>query len=275
MNLGTLIGLLLGTALIGTAAVLSAAATGVSLMALVDVVSLLIVVGGSLAATAIAFKMKAVVRLFGLLKMIFKDDGFTLGDVVDDLCDLAEANRRGRKEFEAALQTNPQSMNFRMHMVRDGSELILGGTKIDDIEAIMENMEAYREQREMQEMNVMKSLGIYAPAFGMVGTLIGLVFMLKGMGQPPPPGMDVDPQAQMGNSMAVALITTLYGALFANFLFLPFADKLKGKNDDKKVQSALITEGILLISQKAHPLQVREKLNAYLPPKMRKKLEDE
>tara|TARA_B100000900_G_C20087017_1_gene516419 strand:- start:65 stop:541 length:477 start_codon:yes stop_codon:yes gene_type:complete len=158
-------------------------------------------------------------------------------------------------------------------MVRDGAELILGGTKIDDIEEIMENMEAYREQREMQEMNVMKSLGVYAPAFGMVGTLIGLVFMLQGMGQPAPDG--VDPQAQMGQSMAVALITTLYGALFANFLFLPFADKLKGKNEDKKVQSALITAGMLLIAQKVHPLQVREKLNAYLPPKMRKKPEDD
>ena len=56
-----------------------------------------------------------------------------------------------------------------------------------------------REQRETQEMNVMKSLGVYAPAFGMVGTLIGLVFMLRGMGQPPPPGMDIDPQAQMGH----------------------------------------------------------------------------
>ena len=95
------------------------------------------------------------------------------------------------------------------------------------------------------------------------------------MGQPPPPGSDIDPQAQMGQSMAVALITTLYGALFANFLFLPFADKLKGKNQGKKVESALITEGVLLVAQKTHPLQIRERLNAYLPPKMRKKLEDE
>ena len=275
MNLGTIIGLLLGIILIGLAAVLSAMATGVSLMALVDVVSLLIVVGGSLSATAIAFKMSTVFRLFGLLKMIFKDDNFTLGDVVDDLCELGAANRAGRKEFEAALGSAPQSMPFRMHMVKDGGELILGGTKIDDIATILDNQEEYREQREMQEMNVMKSLGVYAPAFGMVGTLIGLIFMLKGMGQPAPPGVDVDPQAQMGNSMAVALITTLYGALFANFLFLPFADKLKGKNDGKKVESALITEGVLLIAQKIHPLQIRERLNAYLPPKMRKKPEDE
>tara|TARA_B100001094_G_C17565782_1_gene500515 strand:- start:59 stop:535 length:477 start_codon:yes stop_codon:yes gene_type:complete len=158
-------------------------------------------------------------------------------------------------------------------MVNDGAELILGGSKQDDVESIMENMESFREQRELQEMNVMKSLGVYAPAFGMVGTLIGLVFMLGGMGAEPAEG--VNPQEAMGKAMATALLTTLYGALFANFLFLPFADKLKGKNEDKKVQSALITEGILLIGQKVHPLQVREKLNAYLPPKMRKKPEDE
>ena len=109
MNLGTLIGLLLGTALIGTAAFLGAAASNQPISQLGDVNSLLIVVGGSIAATAIAFKMKAVLRLFGLLKMIFKDDGFTLGDVVDDLCDLASAQRSGRKEFEAALQGSPQT----------------------------------------------------------------------------------------------------------------------------------------------------------------------
>jgi len=273
MNLGTLIGLLLGTALIGTAAVLGAAQSNQPISQLGDLNSILIVVGGSIAATAVAFKMKDVLRLFGLLKMIFKDDGFTLGDVVDDLCDLADAQRSGRKVFEAALQNAPQNMKFRLHMVNDGAELILGGTKQEDIESIMENMESFREQRELQEMNVMKSLGVYAPAFGMVGTLIGLVFMLGGMGQET--GPDTNPQAAMGAAMATALLTTLYGALFANFLFLPFADKLKGKNEDKKVQSALITEGILLIGQKVHPLQVREKLNAYLPPKMRKKPEDE
>ena len=139
MNWSTIIGLLLGTALIGAAAFLQSIETGLSLATLIDVTSLLIVVGGSLAATAIAFKMKTVFRLFGLLKMIFKEDDFTLGDVVDDLCDLGEANRRGRKELEAALGAAPQSMKFRMHMVKDGGELILGGSKIDDIETIMEN----------------------------------------------------------------------------------------------------------------------------------------
>ena len=84
MNLATLIGLLLGTALIGTAAFLSSMKSGVSILTLIDVTSILIVVGGSLAATAIAFNMKTVVRLFGLLKMIFKDDNFTLADKISN-----------------------------------------------------------------------------------------------------------------------------------------------------------------------------------------------
>ena len=76
--------------------------------------------------------------------------------------------------------------------------------------------------------------------------------------------------AQLGLSMAVALITTLYGALFANFFFLPFSDKLKGKNEDKKIESALCTEGVLLIFKKVHPILVREKLNAFIPRAQRK-----
>ena len=137
MNLATLIGLLLGTALIGTAAFLGASDSNQPISVLVELNSFLIVLGGSLAATAIAYKMKDVARLLGLLKMIFKQDSFTLGDVVDDMCDLAASHRSSRKEFEAALQASPQNMKQRLHMVNDGAELILGGSKHEDIESIM------------------------------------------------------------------------------------------------------------------------------------------
>ena len=261
MNLGTIIGLILGLALMGVAAVLGASGAGVSIIALWDLVSLLIVFGGSLAATAIAFRLSQVLALFKLMKMIFQDDNFTLGDVVDDICALGESYRKGRKDLESALESDPESMPFRMHMVKDGCNLILGGSKPDDIETILENTEKYRDKREGMEANIMKTLGMYAPAFGMIGTLIGLIFMLAGMG-----GGGSD----LGASMAVALITTLYGAFFANFLFLPFSDKLKGKSEAKKIESAMMTEGIILIALKKHPMEIRERLNAYLPPAMRK-----
>lgn len=265
MNFGTIIGLILGMSLMGLASYLGASNAGVPIGSLWDGTSVLIVFGGSLAATAIAFKMSQVVHIFKLLKMIFQDDNFTLGEVVDDLCNLSTAYRKSRKDLESALESPPEGMPFRMHAVRDGCELILGGTKIDDIESFLDNNAAYREIREKEDVNVMKTLGTYAPAFGMIGTLIGLIFMLAGMGS----GGD-----DIGGAMAVALITTLYGAFAANFLFLPFADKLKGKNESKKIEDALTTAGVLLIAQKKHPIEIRDSLNAYLPPKLRKKEED-
>ena len=266
MNFGTIIGLLLGLALMGLASFIGASNVGVPVTALLDYTSILIVFGGSLAATAIAFKLTQVLGLFKLLKMIFQDDNFTLAHVVDDICKLSESYRKSRKDLESTLSSSPESMPFRMHAVTDGCQLILGGTKPDDIETFLNNNAEYRELREREDVNIMKTLGMYAPAFGMIGTLIGLIFMLAGMGTG---GAD-----KIGSAMAVALITTLYGAFAANFLFLPFADKLKGKNEAKKVEDALTTAGVLMIAYKKHPLEIRDALNAYLPPKLRTKEED-
>ena len=265
MNLGTIIGLLLGLTLMGFASFIGAANVGVPVTALFDYVSILIVFGGSLAATAIAFRMSQVLHLFKLLKMIFQDDSFTMGHVVDDICKLSESYRKSRKDLESAISSTPESMSFRMHAVTDGCELILGGTKPDDIETFLNNNAEYRELREREDVNIMKTLGTYAPAFGMIGTLIGLIFMLAGMGSG---GAD-----KIGSAMGVALITTLYGAFAANFLFLPFADKLKGKNETKKIQDAMTTAGVLMIAYKKHPLEIRDALNAFLPPAQRVKEE--
>ena len=135
-----IIGLILGMSLMGLASYLGASNAGVPIGSLWDGTSVLIVFGGSLAATAIAFKMSQVVHIFKLLKMIFQDDNFTLGEVVDDLCNLSTAYRKSRKDLESALENPPEGMPFRMHAVRDGCELILGGTKIDDIESFLENL---------------------------------------------------------------------------------------------------------------------------------------
>ena len=157
-------------------------------------------------------------------------------------------------------------MPFRMHMIKDGIQMIVDGSKPEDIQEIMENQEKYRASREGIKANVMKKLGEYSPAFGMVGTLIGLVMMLYGMAK----GESDNMAAELGKSMAVALITTLYGAIFANFFFLPFSDKLKGKNEQKNVESALCTEGVKLIALKVHPIMVRERMNAFIPRAQRK-----
>ena len=270
MNLSTIIGLLLGLGLIGSAAFISASEAGLSLMKLWSFVSLLIVVGGALAATAIAFKLSEVLSIFKSLSRIFDDDDYVLQDIVLDFISLAASHRKG--ELGNVLEETPEAMPYRLKVIKIGCQYISEGMKKDDIRDILENMEEYRAIREGQQANVMKTLGVYTPAFGMVGTLIGLVFMLAGMAEPALPGED--PAAKLGGAMGVALITTLYGALFANFLFLPFADKLKGKSEGKKVESFLILEGVMLIFEKTHPIMMRDKLNAFLESKDRIKEEE-
>ena len=113
----------------------------------------------------------------------------------------------------------------------------------------------------------MKTLGTYSPAFGMVGTLIGLIMMLLGMGNS---SGESDMAATLGLSMSIALITTFYGAVLANLLFLPFSEKIKSRNKENTVAGELVIEGLCLIHQKKHPIMIRDILNSYIPPSERK-----
>ena len=122
----------------------------------------------------------------------------------------------------------------------------------------METRIEYREKRENVQKSMLKSMGDLAPAWGMVGTLIGLVLMLAGFGGEG--GAD-----NLGGGMAAALITTLYGAVFANLFFLPMADKMGNKTTQTSMSAALLVEAARLIHQKKHPLIVREKLNSFIP----------
>tara|TARA_B100000073_G_scaffold334533_1_gene327169 strand:- start:674 stop:1483 length:810 start_codon:yes stop_codon:yes gene_type:complete len=264
MNLGTIVGLVLGFILLGYASIEAAGDAGLG--ALWDLVSFLIVVGGAISATAIAFKFNDVVAVIGQFSRTLKDDNFTLKDIVMDFVGLAESARKGPQDLGKALESPPDHMSFRLGIITNGCQYIVDGMSKEDITEILENMEEYRAIREERKAMVMKTLGLYAPAFGMIGTLIGLVFMLGGMANPPE---GVNMSAFLGAKMAVALITTLYGALFANFFFIPFADKLLGISEGKKIESSLVLAGVLLLHERAHPLMVRDKLNAFLERKDR------
>ena len=249
--------------LIGAAAIGSANTGGMS--SLWDGISLAIVVGGAIAATCIAFPLQDVIAALAGFPKVFGSQGFTLKDVVQDYVGLAELARKG--ELAKALDEKPDHMPFRLGGIKDICRMISDGLGKEDIRAILENKEQYRALREIKQANALAKMGEYAPSFGMIGTLFGLIFMLAGMALPPAPG--VDPTAALISNMAIALITTLYGALFAFFFFLPFSDYLKYVNDDKKVESALHLEAAMLLYDKIHPIMVTERLNAFLPRKER------
>ena len=160
-------------------------------------------------------------------------------------------------------------INIKTFFIKDGVEFIAQGIKLDELREILIQREAFRYKRESHESDLMKTMGTYAPAFGMVGTLIGLVFMLFNMGGAG--GID-----DIGPAMAVALITTFYGAVLANLIFNPFSEKLELRNKENGAAHHLMIEGVLLIWQKRHPLDVKDLLTSHLTPSERNKFfEDE
>jgi len=264
MNIGGLLGLVFGLVILIGAAYTGSAASG-GMGSLWDTTSFAIVVGGAIAATCLAYPLPDVIGALSGLPKIFKGMGFTYRDIVQDYVGLAEIARKG--ELAKAIDEKPDHMPFRLGSIKDTCRMISDGLSKEDIRVIIENKEQYRSIREIKHANALAKMGEYAPSFGMIGTLFGLIFMLAGMALPPAPG--VDPTAALISNMAIALITTLYGALFAFFVFLPFSDYLKYMNEDKKMESAMHLEGAMLLYDKIHPIMVQERLNAFLPRKDR------
>ena len=264
MDIATIIGLILGIGLIGGSMLFTSLNYGLSMQAFWNLESMMIVLGGTLSATAIAFRLKDVKNVFSLIKFVFQKPAFELGGLVDDLVALGEAYRKDRQALEQ------QASNLRNRFLKDGVTFITQGSSLEDLREMMETREEYRERREQNEAGLMKTLGTYSPAFGMVGTLIGLIMMLLGMGS----SEGGDMAAQLGGAMSVALITTFYGAVLANLLFLPFAEKINSRNKENTIVGELVIEGLCLIHQKKHPILIRDMLNSYIPPALRKQSEE-
>ena len=260
MDIATIIGLITGIALIIFAMLLEASYDMAELAKFWSASSMMIVLGGTMAATAIGFRLKEILRVFSLIKFVVTKPKFILPNLVTELIKASEANKQGTAELEKHLETT------QTHFIKDGLVFIVNGMKYDDIKQILTRREEFRFKRESHESDLMKTLGTFSPAFGMVGTLIGLVFMLFNMGGDP---------AAMGPAMAVALVTTFYGSVLANLVFIPFSEKLELRNKENSDAHKLMIEGILLIWQKRHPLDVKDLLTAHIPPEERKQFQDD
>ena len=182
-----------------------------------------------------------------------------MGPLVDVACEVSESARKGPSDLEKAVDT------IRIYFLKDGGQMVVDGYSLEEVTDILEVRIEYREKREKVQTDMLKSMGDLAPAWGMVGTLIGLVLMLAGFGGE---GGGTD---TLGTGMSAALITTLYGAILANLFFLPMAEKVKSRISFSSTMQNLQLEAARLIHQKKHPIIVREKLNSFIPPKEWKK----
>ena len=260
MDIASIVGTILGVILLGTAMFMAADTGGLSVALYWDSTSAIIVLGGSLAATAIAFPLPKVIAVFKLMGMVFQKPPWEQKELAQKIIDLSAVARKYIKDLAGEMD------GIRNWFLKDGVQFIIDGVPAEDIKDMMELREATREEKESSEANVMKKMGDFSPAFGMVGTLIGLVIMMFSMGSGGGDDEGGDMAGRLGLSMGVALITTFYGALFANLIFLPFSEKLKAKNEENQKVQALIIEGVLLLAKKVHPIMVTEKLNSFLQP---------
>ncbi len=251
MDFATLIGLIIGTAVIAMAML-----SGADASVFINVPGLLIVLGGTIASTLIKFPIGDCFRAIGLaIKKAFWQEA----DRPADLIQLANTlTNTVRKQNLIALE-NTEVEN---PLLKKGMQLCVDGHKPEFIRNVLtKEMNLSIERHEMSE-KVFRAMGDSAPAFGMIGTLVGLVQMLSSMQEP----------SSIGPAMAIALLTTLYGALFANLIALPIADKLKSRTDQERINKSLIVESVLGIQQGVNPRVLDELLETYLPSHKRSSL---
>ena len=255
MDIALIIGVVLGmAAMIGSIAyALFVEGSAGGFGDFISIPSFGIVAGGMIASIFVAFPMPHVVALGKAIGAVLKPADDKMGPLVDTACEVGESARKGAADLEKAVKT------IRIYFLKDGIQMVVDGYSLDEVTEIMETRIEYREKREKVQTDMLKAMGDLAPAWGMVGTLIGLVLMLAGFGGEG--GAD-----NLGGGMAAALITTLYGAVFANLFFLPMAQKMGNKTTMTSMSASLLVEASRLIHQKKHPLIIREKLNSFIPP---------
>ncbi|NLJ79462.1 MAG: motility protein A [Firmicutes bacterium] len=246
MDLATLVGIILGAGLLIGAIIMEG---DISLYWSFS--SLLITFGGTFAAIMINFSMNQVLGVLPLLRVAFSKKNIDSVHVINTLVEFAESSRR---EGLLALEEKAQALDEPF--LTKGIQLVVDGTDADLVRSILEIELAFLEERHRLGQKIFEQMGALAPAFGMIGTLIGLIQMLGDLTSPD----------QIGVGMAVALITTLYGAVAANLIFLPVAGKLRIKSNEEILIKQVMIEGILSIQAGENPRIVEEKLKSFLSP---------
>lgn len=247
MDLATIFGLLLSFGLL-----LAAILLGGSFMAFMNLPSLLVVVGGTFAVTMICYSFNEVVRSYGvILKAIFNSlpNPRVAAYAVMRLAETA------RKDGVLGLQTTLDEFG-NAPFLQKALLLVIDGTPADEVERILHGDLNAMIARHMKSASVLRKAAEISPAMGLIGTLIGLVQMLSNLDDP----------SNIGPAMAVALLTTFYGAIMANMVFSPLASKLERNSEEEVLLNNVFTLAAASISRQENPRRLEMLLNTLLPP---------
>lgn len=251
MDIGTIGGLVVGLGLIVWSIIFAKS----PLTAFYDIPSVIIVVGGTFAAIFIAFPMKSVLNLGAVFGKAAGGTSINPVEIIIKIIELANVARR-----EGLLALEEAVGQVKDDFLKKGVMLIVDGTDPELVKSILETELSYIEVRHAEGKGLFDTIGSLGPAFGMIGTLIGLVIMLNNLSDP----------SSIGPSMAVALITTFYGSVIANLFCIPVSKKLSAKSAEEVLAREIMIEGLLSIQAGENPRIIEEKLKAFLAPNVRK-----
>lgn len=248
MDLGSIIGAVLGWLLVIIAIVMGGGG------GFLNAPSIMITVGGAIAATLIHYPLPRVMAVMRVVRKAFINHDHDYVDIFNRITDYAV---RARRDGMLALEDDIEKISDPF--MKKGFQMAVDGSTTEVIRNVLEEDLRSMQERHQVGQGIFKALGSYAPAFGMIGTLIGLVAMLRNMSDP----------KSLGSGMAVALLTTLYGAMVANIVALPTAGKLEQRTQEEVALKTMVVEGVIAIQEGHSPRIVEEKLRAFIPPSVR------
>ena len=248
MDIATVIGLLVAFGLVGMA-------IGGGILSFIDVPSILIVIGGTIGVVLVGYPLANVLGMVGIIIKTFMYKVDSASDTIFKLVELAQVVRK-----EGILALESRVGEVENQFMANGLQMAIDGQEPSDIEDILYMEMDKLTDRHTRGADMLTALGTYAPSMGMIGTLVGLVLMLQNMSDP----------SSIGPSMSVALLTTFYGALMANIIFLPMAGKLKARSKEEMLVMEIILTGVQSLVAGENPRVMEQKLLGYLPPKERK-----
>ncbi len=253
MNITTIVGLLVGIAVIIIAMIMDGGAPA-ELFA--NPSALILIIGGSLAATTLSSSLETVKTLPLLFKQAFTANKFQVAESIDLLVKMADRARR-----DGLLALEEETKNITDEFLKSGLMMVVDGIDQNQIRVILETNIEQMRTRHRAGITFFAGAGGFAPTFGIIGTVMGLISVLKNLDNP----------ALLAKSIASAFLATLWGLMMANLIYLPLSGKLKVKSEEEAHMRYMQLEGILSIHAGENPAIVREKLKSYLPPAVAKK----
>ena len=242
MDQATIIGIVAGCFLVTLAILL-----GGEPAIFINIQGILVVLGGTCSTTLIRFPMSQCFGMFQVVKQAFITRTKDAQLIIEEILQLA---RKSRQEGILSLESYESDNHFLLR----GIQLLVDGNEPHEVEEILRTDIDYLRQRHENGQDILKAIGEAAPAFGMIGTLIGLVIMLSNM----------EDVKALGPAMAVAILTTLYGAVIANLIALPIAKKLDIRSREESLNRELLLVGLLGISEQKNPRIIETQLKAFL-----------